>query len=121
MCCLKYEQDAYEDAHMRLPEHGDIVSTPEGKGVVQTVDYLRETARIRLEREDAPDILTVPCSDLEVIVQKRAKKTVSGAGKGKKPGCPKTEKKPVQESAFTSGDPIEYDYEIVSGQDYTEI
>ena len=49
MCCLKYEQDAYEDAVSRLPKADSFVLTPDGTGNVVSVDCLRETARVALD------------------------------------------------------------------------
>ena len=34
MCCLKYEQDAYEDAVKRCPKQDSFVETPDGVGTV---------------------------------------------------------------------------------------
>ena len=53
MCCLKYEQDAYEDATKRLPKNESFVETPDGAGTVSGVNFLRETVSVRLE--DAPE------------------------------------------------------------------
>ena len=50
MCCLKYEQDAYEDAVKRLPKKESFVETPDGAGTVSEVDFLRETVKVRLEQ-----------------------------------------------------------------------
>ena len=49
MCCLKYEQDAYEDAVKRMPKNESFVETPDGPGNVTSVNYLRETVKVRLE------------------------------------------------------------------------
>ncbi len=49
MCCLKYEQDAYEDAVKRLPKNESFVETPDGAGTVTAVNFLRETVKVRLE------------------------------------------------------------------------
>ena len=49
MCCLKYEQEAYEDAVKRLPKNESFVETPDGAGNVSSVDFLRETVTVRLE------------------------------------------------------------------------
>ena len=51
MCCLKYEQDAYEDAVKRMPKNESFVETPEGVGTVAQVDLLRETVKVRLENQ----------------------------------------------------------------------
>lgn len=49
MCCLKYEQYAYEDAARRLPKLESFVQTPDGTGNVKAVDLLRETVRVGLD------------------------------------------------------------------------
>lgn len=55
MCCLKYEQDAYEDAVKRMPKAESFVETPEGVGNVSQVNLLRETVKVRLDSSpDAP-------------------------------------------------------------------
>lgn len=53
MCCLKYEQDAYEDAVKRMPKNESFVETPDGVGTVSQVNLLRETLKVRLD--SAPD------------------------------------------------------------------
>lgn len=53
MCCLKYEQDAYEDAVKRLPKPDSFVETPDGVGCVSAINFLRETVTVRLE--DTPE------------------------------------------------------------------
>ena len=55
MCCLKYEQDAYEDALKRMPKNDSFVQTPDGPGNVCEVNVLRETMKVRLdEKPDSP-------------------------------------------------------------------
>ena len=55
MCCLKYEQDAYEDAIKRMPKNDSFVLTPDGPGNVSDINVLKETVNVRLdERPDAP-------------------------------------------------------------------
>ena len=51
MCCLKYEQDAYEDAVKRCPKQESFVETPDGVGTVTSVNLLRETVKVRLDEE----------------------------------------------------------------------
>ena len=53
MCCLKYEQDAYEDAIKRLPKNDSFVLTPDGTGNVSDVNVLKETINVRLD--DRPE------------------------------------------------------------------
>ena len=49
MCCLKYEQDAYEDLVKRAPKAESFVETPDGAGTVTSVNLLRETVQVRLD------------------------------------------------------------------------
>ena len=49
MCCLKYEQNAYEDAAKRMPKVESFVQTPDGPGNVKSVDLLRETVKVALD------------------------------------------------------------------------
>lgn len=86
MCCLKYEQDAYEDAHARLPKQGDVVSTVQGNGVVVSVDILRERVAVRLEREDIADLEIIPAEEVEVLMRK-GKKFVPNAEHRQKQSC----------------------------------
>jgi cell fate regulator YaaT (PSP1 superfamily) len=74
MCCLKYEQDAYEDAVKRMPKAESFVETPEGVGNVSQVNLLRETVKVRLDTApDAPR--TFHNSEVRVVRN----------GKGKRP------------------------------------
>lgn len=56
MCCLGYEQKAYEDAYKELPKIGAYVRTPNGCGTVCDVSALKQTVRVRLEEkpDEAP-------------------------------------------------------------------
>lgn len=55
MCCLKYEQTAYEDASKRMPKDGSYVETPDGTGTIHGVNMLRETVKVRLDQStEAP-------------------------------------------------------------------
>ena len=50
MCCLKYEQEAYEDLLANTPKYGAFVNTPEGRGNVVEVNLLSSTLKVRLEK-----------------------------------------------------------------------
>ncbi len=74
MCCLKYEQEAYEDLMKDAPRMDSFVETPDGAGSIISVNTLREKVRVRLD--DAPDTLkTYHNSEIRVI----------RSGKGKRP------------------------------------
>ncbi|MBN1776456.1 MAG: stage 0 sporulation family protein [Oscillospiraceae bacterium] len=70
MCCLKYEQDAYEDAHARLPRQGDVVMTPKGQGMVMSTDLLRERVAVRMEQEDSSDNEHFEAEEVQVLFRK---------------------------------------------------
>ena len=65
MCCLKYEQDSYEDLLKSTPKVGAIVKTNDGKGVVQEVNLLTGKLRVKIDRSD--NVITVKKEDVEVI------------------------------------------------------
>lgn len=54
MCCLKYEQNAYEDAAKRMPKNESFVMTPDGPGNVKSVDLLREKVKVSLDETPEP-------------------------------------------------------------------
>ena len=51
MCCLKYEQEAYEDLVKKAPKQDSFVETPDGAGTVSGVNLLRQTVQVRLESD----------------------------------------------------------------------
>ena len=61
MCCLKYEQEAYQDLLKNTPKVGALVSTPEGKGVVTEQNLLTRKLTVRLDKdpEAAPKVFQV--------------------------------------------------------------
>ena len=52
MCCLKYEQEAYEDLLRRTPRVGAAVQTPDGEGTVVEVNLLTGSVKVRLTDGD---------------------------------------------------------------------
>ena len=86
MCCLKYEHDAYEDAHSRMPRQGYIVMTEEGQGVIESVNLLKETLTVRLDRGGEADLITVRYADVEVLGGRGGKQQCQGKD------CPKQTK-----------------------------
>jgi cell fate regulator YaaT (PSP1 superfamily) len=67
MCCLRYEQEAYEQTIKCAPKIGAVVDTPEGQGVVIERFLLKETAKVRLDRENDTDLRTYRFSEIKVI------------------------------------------------------
>ena len=65
MCCLKYEQEAYEDLLRTTPKVGAIVRTPEGKGVVTDSNLLTGKLTIKMDKTDA--VVTLKKDEVELI------------------------------------------------------
>ena len=74
MCCLKYEQAAYEDLMRGAPRVDSFVETPDGAGTIISVNTLREKVRVRLDSE--PDTLRTYQNDEIRVIR---------SGKGKRP------------------------------------
>jgi cell fate regulator YaaT (PSP1 superfamily) len=49
MCCLKYEQEAYEDLLRSTPAQGSLVATPDGRGMVTGVNLLSGILQVHLD------------------------------------------------------------------------
>ena len=56
MCCLKFEEDYYEKTRKKMPRLGKNVTTPDGIGMVQDLNILRETVKVRIESGDSVEI-----------------------------------------------------------------
>ena len=106
MCCLKYEQDAYEDLLRNSPKAESFVDTPEGRGTVVEVDLLRQRVKVRME--DSPETISIFSNeDIAILRSGKAKKNdqpipddwapISGSGKREKPQ-PKEENTMVLEN-----------------------
>ncbi|MGN1015631.1 MAG: stage 0 sporulation family protein [Faecousia sp.] len=90
MCCLKYEQDAYEDLIRTSPKMDSFVDTPEGRGTVVEVDLMRQRVKVRME-ENPDTISQFSNTDIAVLRSGKAKKNdppipadlapISGSGK----------------------------------------
>ncbi|MBO5535021.1 MAG: stage 0 sporulation family protein, partial [Clostridia bacterium] len=53
MCCLKYEQEHYENTRKKMPKIGRELMTPDGIGVITAINVLSETVTVRLPVGDS--------------------------------------------------------------------
>jgi len=93
MCCLKYEQEAYEDLLRKAPKNESFVDTPDGRGTIIEVDLMRQRVKVKLE-EQTDTAIWHKNEDIAVLRSGKAKKTdppipadlapISGNGKRKK-------------------------------------
>ena len=51
MCCLRYEQAAYEDLVKKVPKQGAFVETIDGYGTAVQVNLLRQTVKVKLDSD----------------------------------------------------------------------
>lgn len=120
MCCLKYEQDAYEDLIRSSPKLESFVDTPEGRGTVVELDLLRQRVKVRME--ERPEITGMFSNDeIAVLRNGKTKKNdppipadlapISGKGK-------RVRESEKQESTFL--DPIRFRYSTESIVDEPE-
>lgn len=49
MCCLSYESEYYADAYKKVPKIGAEVGTPDGKGMVVSVNMLKMLVKVKID------------------------------------------------------------------------
>ena len=64
MCCLKYEQDHYEQTRKKMPKVGRTVNTPDGSGPVTELNIVKETVFVRLTNGDTSEIREYPLESI---------------------------------------------------------
>lgn len=67
MCCLKYEQDAYEHLLKVTPKNGAVVDTPEGRGTVVDFNLLTGILKVRLDSKPDAAPLVVDRKQVKTI------------------------------------------------------
>ena len=75
MCCLKNEQETYEELNKKLPGTGDTVTLPDGlQGVVHSVNVLRQRVKVVVEVNDEKEIQEYPVEELKFRPRKKKTK-----------------------------------------------
>ena len=67
MCCLKYEQEVYEEKLKKLPKIGAIVKTEDGEGTVDSIETLREIIRVKFKDGEDNFYKKYPASEVKII------------------------------------------------------
>lgn len=57
MCCLRYENEYYQDMYKKMPKPHSTCNTPDGEGVVMENDALRAEVKVRLNSDDGSIII----------------------------------------------------------------
>ena len=76
MCCLKNEEDVYEELNRKMPGVGDYCVAKDGLGgEVSSVNILRQTVKILVEVNDEKEVHEYKLEELESIRKKQKKKS----------------------------------------------
>ena len=67
MCCLKYEDEVYQEKMKRLPHIGAIVKTPDGVGEVESVETLAERIKVKFKNGDDYSKKKYDVKDIKII------------------------------------------------------
>ena len=67
MCCLKYEQEVYEEKLKRLPKVGAIVKTEDGEGEVCGVETLKEKIKVKFHDGEDTFFKKYNSKDIKII------------------------------------------------------
>ncbi|MBE7052769.1 MAG: stage 0 sporulation protein [Ruminococcaceae bacterium] len=67
MCCLKNEQEAYEELIKITPNVGALVSTPDGKGTVNNVNLLKSIINVSIEKDGENVYKDYDVKDIKII------------------------------------------------------
>lgn len=103
MCCLKNEEETYEELNRRLPGIGDFVTTDDGlKGEVQSVNVLRQLVKVVVEEGDEKEIKEYPVERLQ-FRKRHGKKEKLSLSKEELEELEKLEEEEIQEIQEASG------------------
>lgn len=67
MCCLKYENEVYEEKLKNLPNIGAIVKTEDGEGEVDNIEILKERIRVKFKNEEGFTYKKYDAKDVKII------------------------------------------------------
>lgn len=73
MCCLRYEEEAYESLYKNVPKQGAFVETVDGYGVVEHVGLLRQTVKVHLDGEADDSIHVYKAKEVAAVPGGRPK------------------------------------------------
>ena len=103
MCCLKNEEETYEELNRRLPGIGDFVTTDDGlKGEVQILNVLRQLVKVVVEEGDEKEIKEYPVERLQ-FRKRHGKKEKLSLSKEELEELEKLEEEEIQEIQEASG------------------
>ncbi len=76
MCCLKNEEETYEELNKKMPNAGDQVTTPDGlTGQVSNINVLRQSVKVVVDVNDEKEIREYKAEELKFRPRKKKEKT----------------------------------------------
>ena len=100
MCCLRYEQEAYEELVKNVPKQGAFVETPTGYGIVTQVNLLRQLVKVKLDGEGEDTLRTFRAVEVATVPGGRPKDGEPLPSVLKYVPAPEPEEKPEDEWAI---------------------
>ncbi|MEF9970695.1 MAG: stage 0 sporulation family protein, partial [Oscillospiraceae bacterium] len=73
MCCLRYEQEAYEDLMKTIPKIGAFVQTTDGYGNVVQTNVLRQKVKVRIDSTGEPEVKVLDAAQVALVPGGRPK------------------------------------------------
>ena len=64
LCCLKYEDEYYEEMQKKMPKMNSTVTTPDGKGTVSNLDFLKEKVSVTFTKDETTEIKVYDLTDI---------------------------------------------------------
>jgi len=118
MCCLKYENEAYQELIAQTPPVESLVETPQGRGTIMDVSLLKGCCKVRLM--DDPDTpVTVSCEECKVLrygKDREKKAESSAAAEPKEPKEQKEHKEAAKKSVTVHRETPEHHEEQPAGK-----
>ncbi len=94
MCCLKFEEDHYEETRRRMPRVGKEVETPDGFGTVVDVNVLKEMLTVRMRKGESYEFKTYALENVKWFKMP-----------AQQPAKPEPQVKPARKPRIASGAP----------------
>lgn len=65
LCCLGYENKYYSDMQDKMPRYGSEIDTPDGRGIAQDSNMLKETVNVKFQNNESVVFKNYKVSDLK--------------------------------------------------------
>lgn len=125
MCCLKYEQDYYEQTRKSMPRVGKEVETPEGFGMVVDVNVIKEQLTVRIRKGDTSEVKSFKMEEIkwnrpapQPIAEQRPRSPRAHEPQGTEPAKARPARKYASDDGEGAKDHFEDEQEGVAESDW---